>query len=141
MERFTAWLDTYAEERNLAMIGKVHPERVHGLAYYMPQNIRVLKNNGVKIGIGTDGGTQITFPGCLEIEFEALKRYGYSDKEILKMATLGNMEILKLDKKLGSLEVGKYADMILIKGNPLHNINATQDVRKVFKDGRLYYQK
>lgn len=138
--KFLDWLDNDAEERSLAMIGKVYPERVHGLAYYMPENIRALREGGVKIGIGTDGGTQITFPGNLEIEFDALKRYGYSNKEILRMATIGNMEILSLDKKLGSIEQGKYADMILLKNNPLEDVKEAQNVKKVFKNGRLYYQ-
>lgn len=137
---FINWLDADLSERYLDMIGKVHPKRVHGLAYYMKDNIRILQEENVKIGIGTDGGTQITFPGCLEIEFEALKRYGYGNKEILRMATIGNMEILNLDKKFGSIEKGKYADMILLKNNPLEDIKETQNVKKVFKNGRLYYQ-
>ena len=90
---------------------------------------------------GTDGGTGITFCGFLENEFLALSRYGYSNKEIIRMATLGNMEILDIDKEMGSLDKEKWADMVLLEENPLDNLTAIKKVVMVFKDGRLYYEK
>jgi len=93
-----------------------------------------------KVGVGTDGGTGITFTGHLEIEFEALHRYGYAAPEVLRMATLGNMEIMSKDDELGSIEKGKYADLVLLAKNPLEDIKAIQNVLMVFKDGRLVHK-
>jgi imidazolonepropionase-like amidohydrolase len=50
------------------------------------------------------------------------------------------MEILHLDEKLGSIDKGKFADVVIVKDNPLNSIKAISNVCMVFKDGRLYYQ-
>ena len=91
-----------------------------------------------KAGVGTDGGSGICFSGAFDIEFEAYPRYGYSPQEILRMAALGNMEILKKDDQLGSITEGKLADMVLIKENPFENIMTLTSPRIVFKEGRCY---
>jgi imidazolonepropionase-like amidohydrolase len=51
------------------------------------------------------------------------------------MATLGNMEILKLDNQLGSISEGNWADLLIIKENPFVNIMSMTAPLKVFKDG------
>ncbi|NNF68210.1 MAG: amidohydrolase family protein, partial [Acidimicrobiia bacterium] len=96
-----------------------------------------LRAAGVKVGVGTDGGTGITFCGHLETELVALRRYGYSNAEVLRMATLGNMEIVGWADLLGSLDVGKLADMVLLRANPLDGVEAIGTVDAVFKGGRL----
>ena len=82
------------------------------------KSIKNFQEEGVKVGVGTDGGTGITFCGFLENEFLALSRYGYSNKEIIRMATLGNMEILDIDKEMGSLDKEKWADMVFTGRKP-----------------------
>ncbi|MBL7162999.1 MAG: amidohydrolase family protein [Anaerolineales bacterium] len=139
-QRFFEWLDTRFEVRKMPIVGKVYPERVHGFAHFAPESIRNFQEAGVRVGVGTDGGTGITFCGFLENEFEALHRYGYSKAQVLRMATLGNMEILGLEDNLGSLEEGKYADMVLLDDNPFEDLIACKKVRMVFKDGRLVYE-
>ncbi|NIW96272.1 MAG: amidohydrolase family protein [Phycisphaerae bacterium] len=57
------------------------------------------------------------------------------------MATLGNMEIMRKDDELGSIEKGKYADLVLLAKNPLEDIKAIQNVLMVFKDGRLVHKR
>lgn len=139
-ESFFEWLDQPQEDRKMPMVGTVWPERVHGFARHAPQSIERLRSAGVKVGVGTDGGTGITFCGHLETEVEGLHRYGYSNAEVLRMATLGNMEILELDEDLGSIEKGKLADMVVLRDNPLEDLSAISTVLMVFKDGRLYYE-
>ena len=78
----------------MPMVGTVWPERVHGFARHAPKTIETLRSAGVRVGVGTDGGNGITFCGHLETELESLHRYGYSNAEVLRMATLGNMEIV-----------------------------------------------
>jgi hypothetical protein len=137
--RFFDWLDEPQPERSMPMIGTVWPERVHGFARNAPKSIETLRSAGVRIGVGTDGGNGITFCGHLETEMESLRRYGYSNAEVLRMATLGNMEIVGRAQELGSIDKGKLADMVLLKDNPLDQLSAISTVLQVFKDGRLCY--
>jgi imidazolonepropionase-like amidohydrolase len=136
-ERFFDWLDEPQEQRKMPMIGPVWPTRVHGFARNAPTSIERLAAAGVKIGVGTDGGTGITFCGHLDTELAALHRYGLSNAEILRMATLGNMEIIGHADRLGSIEPGKLADMVLLEDNPLDHLDALDCVTAVIKGGRL----
>jgi len=139
LQQFFDWLDEPQDDRAMPLIGKVWPERVHGFARNAPVSIERLRSAGVKIGVGTDGGTGITFCGHLETELQSLCRYGCSNAEVLRMATLGNMEIIGHAEELGSIEKGKLADLVLLRDNPLQEIGATSNVLMVFKDGRLYH--
>jgi imidazolonepropionase-like amidohydrolase len=85
--------------------------------------------------------TGITFCGHLDAEIAALHRYGYSNAEVLRMATLGNMEIVGHADCLGSLEPGKLADMVLLEHNPLDDLDALGTVTAVIKNGRLCHGK
>ncbi|MCP4134739.1 MAG: amidohydrolase family protein [bacterium] len=137
----TGFSDFVLEEKavkKMPEVGLVHKERVLGFAKNAPESFKNFLDAGVKIGMGTDGGTGLTFSGCLAPEFEGYKRYGMSCADILRSATLTNMEILKLDHEFGSIDEGKYADMVLLNKNPLESIDAVSQVSKVFKDGKLY---
>lgn len=137
---FAKWIDQKIENRKMPGVGQVYPERVHGFIKNAQESLNNLRNAGTKIGIGTDGGSGITFVGNLQIEFEALNHFGFTPAEILRMATLGNMEIIHQEKVLGSIEKGKFADMVILEKNPLDDVKAINTVSRVFKDGRLYYQ-
>jgi len=139
--RFHEWLNKEIGNRKMPGMGQVYPERVHGFAVNALESLRHFQEADTKVGVGTDGGTGITFTGHLEIEFEALHRYGYAAREVLRMATLGNMEIVSKDDELGSIEKGKYADLVLLAKNPLEDIKAIQNVLMVFKDGRLVHKR
>jgi imidazolonepropionase-like amidohydrolase len=123
-------------DREMPHVGPVYPERLHGFGVYAPKSMENFKKAGTKVGVGTDGGSGIGFSGALGLEFDALLRYGYSPKEIVRMATLGNMEIIKLDHQLGSISDGKLADMILIEDNPFENVLSMTSPVRVFKEGR-----
>ena len=56
----------------------------------------------------------------------------------LEVASLHGARLLGADKDLGSLEVGKLADLVVLNGNPLQNIRATADAQYVMKGGVLY---
>ncbi|MDA0313889.1 MAG: amidohydrolase family protein [Bacteroidetes bacterium] len=58
--------------------------------------------------------------------------------DALKVATILGAESLGLDKELGSIEVGKLADLVILDKNPLENIRNTNSVTHVIKDGRVY---
>ena len=135
---FYDFIQAKIEDRKMPSIGRVHAERCHGFGVCAPESFTNFRKAGVKVGVGTDGGTGTCFAGAFEIEFESLLRYGYSPKEIVRMVTLTNMEILKTDDQLGSITEGKLADMVLIEDNPFENIMSMASPIKVFKEGRCY---
>ena len=58
--------------------------------------------------------------------------------EVLHAATLGSAETIGRHTEFGSLEVGKYADLVVLDRNPLDDIGNTLSVKQVMKNGRLY---
>jgi len=135
---FYDFIQAEIEDRKMPSVGKVYPERCHGFGVCAPGSFENFRKAGAKVGVGTDGGTGTCFAGAFEIEFESFLRYGYSPKEIVRMVTLGNMEILKINDQLGSIIEGKLADMVLIRENPFENIMSMTSPIKVFKEGRCY---
>jgi cytosine/adenosine deaminase-related metal-dependent hydrolase len=56
----------------------------------------------------------------------------------LRVATLDGAKMIGVDKDIGSLEVGKLADLVVLNGNPLQDIHQTANISFVMKGGRLY---
>ena len=105
------------------------------------ENLRKMKAAGVTIGCGTDSGVPMNYHGTLWREMEILSRLGFSNLEVLQAATLVNARICLMEDKIGTLESGKYADVVVLKDNPLTTITAYREPLLVFKDGRLQVQK
>jgi len=61
-----------------------------------------------------------------------------SNKEILQCATINNARILQMADKIGTIEKGKLADMVVLKENPLEKIEACRFPQRVIKEGRVY---
>ena len=93
---------------------------------------------GLWIVFGTDAGV---FPhGINAREFEYMVNAGIPPLEALLSATIESAKLLKIDESLGSIEAGKFADLVAVKGNPLEDIRLMQDVSFVMKDGVIYKQ-
>jgi imidazolonepropionase-like amidohydrolase len=74
------------------------------------------------------------------VEFE-LKAQIMKPMEVLLSATKVNAELFRMADKIGSVEPNKYADLIVVHGNPLKNLRALQvqdNLRVIMKGGRLY---
>lgn len=91
---------------------------------------------GVKIAFGTDVGVQPH--GTNWKEFVYMKQYGMPEMAAIKSATMETAKLLGIEKDLGSLEVGKIADIIAVKGNPLKDISVMENVAFVMKEGKVY---
>ncbi|MFN1836026.1 amidohydrolase family protein [Balneola sp. MJW-20] len=71
-------------------------------------------------------------------EMEILVNSGIPEAEVLKIATIHGARAMGLSDRLGSIEISKWADMIVIKGDPLENIRNTRTVHTVIKGGVLF---
>ena len=91
-------------------------------------------NRGVKIAFGTDAGVQPH--GTNWKEFVFMVQYGMPNMVAIQSGTIETAKLLKIDKELGSIEVGKIADLVSVNGNPLIDITVMEDISFVMKDGR-----
>jgi hypothetical protein len=99
------------------------------------RSIRKLDEAGVVIHVGSHG----QIPGlAMHWEMWLLSQGGMSNHHVLRAATLNGAKTLGLVDQLGSLEVGKLADLIVLDANPLDDIHNTNTVRYTMVNGRLY---
>ena len=83
-------------------------------------------------------GAVTSFPGETIDEARRLNLVGLSRLEAIRAATLYAAELLGVENKLGSIETGKDADVILIDGNPLEDLDALRRIRFIGKSGRWF---
>jgi imidazolonepropionase-like amidohydrolase len=96
-----------------------------------------MQKAGVSILAGTDDANPYVFPGfSLHDELTLLVRAGLSPIEALRTATYNPAKFLGLLSSLGTVEKGKYADLVLLDANPLENISNTKRVAAVIMSGR-----
>lgn len=91
--------------------------------------------NGVMIAFGTDSG--VSAHGDNAQEFALMVEAGMSPMDSIRSATYTASKLLKIDDILGTVEVGKLADFVAVKGNPLDNIALLENVQFVMKDGKV----
>jgi imidazolonepropionase-like amidohydrolase len=103
----------------------------------MIKMIKLLHQNGITIVPGTDD-----FPGfALHRELELYAQAGLSNQEVLKAATIISARVAGKENEVGTVEVGKKANLILIDGDPLKNISDIRKVELTIKNGNLYEPK
>lgn len=94
---------------------------------------------GVPVLAGSDVGSRGIFPGfSLHEELEALVRAGLTPAEALRAATLAPAEYLSAADSLGTVEVRKIADLVVLEANPLDDIVNTQRIHAVMANGRYF---
>ena len=95
---------------------------------------------GAYMGVGTDAASPLNMhTEAMWREMSALVDSGMTPIQVISAATKTNAEILDQFDELGTIEPGKLADIIVIDGNPLANIDAMQHVDIVVKDGGIWY--
>jgi imidazolonepropionase-like amidohydrolase len=94
------------------------------------------KGMKIMLGSGADGSTYAH--GTQALDFEALvKRGGLSPARAIQAATTINAEVLGWQDQIGSIDKGKYADLIAVSGDPLVDITELQRVKFVMKGGKV----
>ncbi len=93
-------------------------------------------NSGITIAFGTDTG--VSKHGGNAKEFEYMVQAGMSETEAIRAATVVASKHIELDHVIGTLEAGKYADLIGVDGDPRDNISELMDVDFVMKGGIIY---
>ncbi|MGB1285355.1 MAG: amidohydrolase family protein [Aggregatilineales bacterium] len=93
---------------------------------------------GVPIAFGTDAGSPVVGHDVVAPELKFMVQLGVKrdNYDALRCATIVAAEVSNLQETLGTLEVGKAADVIVMAGNPLDDLDALQHVEKVFIDGK-----
>ena len=105
------------------------------------ESIRMAREAGVLVAAGTDAGTPFNLHGENLGEIKLLVDYGgYSPMAAIEAGTRVSARVLGLENELGTVEAGKIADLILVAGNPLDNIDIlleTESIRLVMQGGKL----
>ena len=102
----------------------------------MTENFKNAYKAGVKIAFGTDSG--VSKHGINAREAVLMHQAGMTNQDILTAATVNAADLAGLSDSLGSIEVGKFADIIAIDTSPLKDITALLDVDFVMRNGKVY---
>lgn len=101
------------------------------------RNLKILVDAGVKYGFGTDTGPPGRFPGYFEhMEMQIMAEAGLTPSQIIQAASKNSAEFLGVTKDLGTLEAGKWADLLVLGRNPLEDIKNTRSIETVMIAGQ-----
>jgi imidazolonepropionase-like amidohydrolase len=139
-ERGTYFVPTVIAGRSVAdsaLIPNYYPEMVKKKALEIGPIIQSTFGKaykaGVKIAFGTDAG--VFGHGKNAREFELMHEAGMPVLEAIQSATLNAADLLGQSQNLGTIEVGKSADIIAVEGNPVETIQSMSKVKFVMRDG------
>jgi imidazolonepropionase-like amidohydrolase len=119
-------------DHQIAKIDMARQQSLQGLTYAYKA--------GCKIGSGSDLLGDMASQRAVEFE---LKAQVMKPMEVLLSATKVNAELFRMQDRIGSVEPGKYADLIVLEGNPLKNLRALQNqdnLKVIMKGGRVFKQ-
>ena len=119
-------------DHQIAKIDLARQQSLQGLTYAYKA--------GCKIGSGSDLLGDMASQRAVEFE---LKGQVMKPMEVLLSATRVNADLFRMSDRIGSVEPGKYADLIVLEGDPLRNLRSLQNqdnLKLIMKGGRVYKQ-
>lgn len=102
------------------------------------ENVKKAYDAGVRVIFGTDTGTPLGYHGRQHLEFVLMDKAGISKTDILLSATRYAAELMRMDDGIGTLEPGKFADIVAIKGDPFRDMADMANIAFIMKDGVIY---
>jgi len=133
----TQYLGDWMRE-NAARIGlpPMYAEKMKTVTAAMRQNVGKAIRSGVKIALGTDAAV---YPHGLNAhEFEVYVKLGMTPLQSIQTGTVNAADLLGWSDRIGSVEQGKFADMIAVDGDPIKDITLLQHPLFVMKGGVVY---
>ena len=114
--------------------------RAEPVAPRLPAVFQLAMEIGVPIAMGSDCGAPSRYPnGENALELELMVKSGMKPEQALKVGTSEAAKLIGLSSDVGSLEAGKYADLIVVDGNPLDDIRVLRSsVKLVMKGGQVH---
>jgi imidazolonepropionase-like amidohydrolase len=133
-----SWLETL--ELNAADKGRPPPESINQMIDSSNHFLSEARRAGVKMMAGTDAPTTGTFFGfSLHDELALLvETYGMTPMEAIRSATALPAAFMGVDSEVGTIEVGKRADLVLLDTNPLVDVTNTRQIHTVITNGRVF---
>ncbi|WP_413663381.1 amidohydrolase family protein [Microbulbifer sp. EKSA008] len=122
--------------KNTDVLSEAQKEKAIRVGTDMRGNFRKAVNAGVKIAFGTDSG--VSKHGINAREAVLMSEAGMDNMAILQSATVNAADLIDMSDSLGTIESGKYADIIATDGSPLDNIDELLDVDFVMKGGKVF---
>lgn len=129
-------------------LAKVPPNQIPGGIPQIPppprrppalDNLMLLESAGVRIVAGTDAGNIGTLHGpALHRELELMAEAGIRPMDIIVSATKNAAAVMGQQKEVGTLEKGKFADLVILDADPLADIKNTRKIFKVMKGGEFF---
>lgn len=143
IEKGTYYVPTITAGRAVAdsaLVPRFYPAVVRPKALFIGPQIQSTfekaYKRGVKIAFGTDAG--VFEHGKNALEFQFMTESGMPPMEAIQSATIEAAKLMKIDDKLGSIEIGKLADIIAVDENPIDNIETLMNVPFIMKDGKVF---
>ena len=135
---FSPWTSVREDHTALNAMPEHIRTRLSGAHQTHAGMVRMAARLGVPIAMGTDAGTPGNPHGANALECVAMvEEAGLSTEASIRAATLDAARLLGRGSDLGSIEPGKLADIIGVRGNPVDDVRALTDVRFVMKDGSV----
>ncbi len=126
------WHREHAAQANLPEYVKAKMEMVEEAG---KQNVKKAMQAGVKIGLGTDAAV---YPHGLNAhELEVYVKLGMTPLHAIQTATINDADLLGWSDKIGTLDPGKWADIIAVDADPLQDVTTLQHVKFVMKGGEI----
>lgn len=102
------------------------------------QNLKTMVDAGIPIATGTDAGNPLTLHGpAIYAEMEAMQSAGMTPMQVIVASTATASRAMRLDKRVGTIEKGKDADLVLLAGDPSVDVANFRKVRYVVRSGVL----